>query len=147
MTEDWNLGLVGAGKTPTDGTGRTLTAVAMCAMCVPAYAKRYGVEMQEWSLPGAQDVEAIVTERVTVLLEARLRDRDRLKTERMQRFEPLIHDLSQSEEGLSLLTMLLDDYYQETLHAPPPQPPATQPRSAPRKPRSRRRGGRRRSRR
>ena len=28
-------GLVGAGKTPTDGTGRTLTAAAMFAMCVP----------------------------------------------------------------------------------------------------------------
>ena len=29
-------GLVGAGKTPTDGTNRTLTAAAMFAMCVPA---------------------------------------------------------------------------------------------------------------
>ena len=38
-------GLVGAGKTPTDGTGRTLTAAAMFAMCVPAYAKRYGVSL------------------------------------------------------------------------------------------------------
>src|SRR5207302_10452882 len=40
-------GLVGAGKTPTDGTGRTLTAAAMFAMCVPAYAKRYGVDAEE----------------------------------------------------------------------------------------------------
>src|SRR5260370_20230139 len=40
-------GLVGAGKTPTDGTGRTLTAAAMFAMCVHAYAKRYGVDPEE----------------------------------------------------------------------------------------------------
>ena len=40
-------GLVGAGKTPTDGTGRTLTAAAMFAMCAPAYAKKYGVDDEE----------------------------------------------------------------------------------------------------
>ena len=37
-------GLVGAGKTPTDGTGRTLTAAAMFAMCAPGYGKKYGVD-------------------------------------------------------------------------------------------------------
>src|SRR5213078_2684194 len=37
-------GLVGAGKTPTDGTGRTLTAAAMFAMCVPGYGKKYGLD-------------------------------------------------------------------------------------------------------
>jgi acetyl-CoA C-acetyltransferase len=36
-------GLVGAGRPPTDGTGRTLTAAAMFAMCAPAYGKKYGV--------------------------------------------------------------------------------------------------------
>ncbi|HEX6312633.1 MAG TPA: acetyl-CoA acetyltransferase [Acidimicrobiia bacterium] len=40
-------GLVGAAKMPTDGTNRTLTAAAMFAMCVPAYAKRYGVDEGE----------------------------------------------------------------------------------------------------
>jgi acetyl-CoA C-acetyltransferase len=37
-------GLVGAAKTPTDGTGRTLTAAAMFAMCAPGYGKKYGVD-------------------------------------------------------------------------------------------------------
>jgi len=40
-------GLVGAGKTPTDGTNRTLTAAAMFAMCAPAYGKKYGVTDDE----------------------------------------------------------------------------------------------------
>ena len=33
-------GLVGGVKVPSDGTGRTLTAAAMFAMCVPAYGKK-----------------------------------------------------------------------------------------------------------
>jgi acetyl-CoA C-acetyltransferase len=37
-------GLVGAAKTPTDGTGRTLTAAAMFAVCAPGYGKNYGVD-------------------------------------------------------------------------------------------------------
>jgi acetyl-CoA C-acetyltransferase len=37
-------GLVGAGKPPTDGTGRTLTAAAMFAMCSPGYGKKYGLD-------------------------------------------------------------------------------------------------------
>jgi acetyl-CoA C-acetyltransferase len=40
-------GAVGAGKVPTDGTDRTLTAAAMYSMIVPAYAKKYGVDQSE----------------------------------------------------------------------------------------------------
>jgi acetyl-CoA C-acetyltransferase len=40
-------GLSGAGRAPTDGTGRTLTAAAMFSLVAPAYAKKYGVDETE----------------------------------------------------------------------------------------------------
>jgi len=88
-------------------------------------AKRYSIELMERALPTDLDVTACVAERVTVLLEAQLRTRDKLKTERMQRFVPFIAEWSASEEGQALLAMLLDDFYQQSLHAPP-LPPANE---------------------
>ncbi len=82
-------------------------------------AQRYHIDMQERPLPTDEDVAAIVSERATILLEAKRRDRDKLQTERMQRFIPLTQALSQNEEGQALLAMLLDDYYQQSTHKPP----------------------------
>jgi ATP-dependent RNA helicase DeaD len=128
-----------AGRTGrAGGAGVAISLVDVVEkMALDRIATRYGIEMQEWPLPGDEDVEATVAERLTVLLEARLRDRDRLQIERMQRFEPLVHDLINSEEGRALLTMLLDDHYQQALHpqalypqalhASPDQPPDARP--------------------
>jgi ATP-dependent RNA helicase DeaD len=80
--------------------------------------KRFAITFQERPLPSDEDVERIVSERVIALLEARLRNRDRLQTERMQRFLPLARRLDESEDETGLLAMLLDDFYQETFHAP-----------------------------
>lgn len=110
-------------------------------------AKRFNIDMQEWPLPSDADVAELVAERTTVLLEASLRSRDRLKTERMQRFVPLAETLSQSEEGLALLAMLLDDYYQESISAPPDRPEKTEQSPREKQPRKRSRQGRRRRRR
>jgi ATP-dependent RNA helicase DeaD len=81
-------------------------------------AKRFGIDMQERDLPTDEDVQAIVSERIIALLEARLRSRDKLQTERMQRFLPLARSLGESAEEAGLLAMLLDDFYQDTFHAP-----------------------------
>jgi ATP-dependent RNA helicase DeaD len=135
-----------AGRTGRAGGGGVAISLVDVVekMALDRIAKRYGIDLQEWPLPSDEDVEALVAERVTVLLEARLRERDLLKIERMQRFEPLAHDLIQSQEGRALLTMLLDDHYQQALHAPPPQPPSA-PKSSPKGERRppRRRGRRR----
>ena len=85
-------------------------------------AKRFGIDLQERPLPTPADVEAVVAERVTALLEARLRERDKLLIERSQRFVPLGRSLAENEDESAIIAMLLDDYYQQTLHAPLPQP-------------------------
>jgi len=85
-------------------------------------AKRFGIDLQERPLPTADDVEAVVAERVTSMLEARLRSRDKLLIERSQRFVALGRSLAENEDESAIIAMLLDDYYQQTLHAPLPQP-------------------------
>ena len=84
-------------------------------------AKRFGIDLQERPLPTPADVEAVVAERVTALLEARLRQRDKLLIERSQRFVPLGRSLAENEDESAIIAMLLDDYYQQTLHIPLPQ--------------------------
>lgn len=86
-------------------------------------AKRYEINMEERPLPTEEDVEAIVSQRVEALLEARLRERDRLKTERMQRFIPFLRALNEDEMAMSGVAMLLDDFYHENFHTiQTPQP-------------------------
>jgi ATP-dependent RNA helicase DeaD len=93
--------------------------------------KRFGVPLEERPLPSDEDVQRVVSERIITLLEARLRSRDRLQTERMQRFTSLARSLSESEDESSLLAMLLDDFYQETFHAPlVPAPEESNPTAA-----------------
>lgn len=82
-------------------------------------AAHYSIDMQECPAPTDEDVAALVAERLTALLEARLRKRDKLQTERSSRFVPLARELAEHEEELSIITMLLDDHYQQLLHAPP----------------------------
>lgn len=93
-------------------------------------AKRFDIDMQERPLPTDADVEQMVSERVTALLEARLRTRDKLHIERSQRFASVGRSLAESEDESAIIAMLLDDYYQQTLHAPVAQPaPTPKPRT------------------
>ena len=103
-------------------------------------AARYKINMQERELPDDEDVAKIVSERAIVLLEAKLRDRDKLQIERMKRFGPMIHELIQTDHGLDLLAMLVDDFYHEALHKPLGEP-EVQEKS---RPRPKRRSGRKR---
>jgi ATP-dependent RNA helicase DeaD len=90
-------------------------------------AKHYEIDLVERPMPSDEDVANLVAQRVTALLEAKLRSRDKLQTERSLRFAPLAQKLAQNEDESAIITMLLDDFYQEMLHGPPPQPIAPQP--------------------
>lgn len=119
-----------AGRTARAGSGGvaiTLVDEWEERLQLERIAKRYGIAMEERPCPDEEDVTAIVSERVTVLLEAKLRARDRLQTERMQRFTPMVAELITSEEGQALLAMLVDDFYQASLHQPPDWPVGEKP--------------------
>jgi ATP-dependent RNA helicase DeaD len=113
--------------------------------------KQYGIDMEERPVPTEEDVEKIASERVIALLEAKLRALDGLVQERMKRMMPIVGRLSESEDERRLLAMLVDEYYQAALHAPPEAPPVrrTTERTSPRsgsgsgskRPRRRRRSG------
>lgn len=109
-----------AGRTGRAGsTGTAITLVRMMDRApIARIQKRYEIEMIEMPLPTDEDVEAVVTERLTTLLEARLRDRDSLQAERSRRFIPLARSLAENEDESAIMAMLLDDYYQQMLHAP-----------------------------
>lgn len=143
-----------AGRTAragASGAAMSLTASFDERMQMERIAKRYSIPLEERKLPTDEEVASVVSERVTSLLEARLRGRDNLQSERMRRFRPLIDEWMESDEGQTLLAMILDDFYQDSLHAPPALPeerPESKPepqgrqrrrRSRTRRPRNRRR--------
>jgi ATP-dependent RNA helicase DeaD len=116
-----------AGRTGRMGSsGVAISLVAeMEKFKLQSIARFYNINMEERPLASDEELERVVSERITALLEARLRARDNLQVERMQRFLPLARNLAQSEDELALITMLLDDYYQQSLYAPPVQPTAS----------------------
>ena len=82
-------------------------------------ARQYNIEFEERPSPDEAALAKVVAERMTVRLEAQMRDRDKLRIERLQRFVPMVKELANDEEGVALIAMLLDDLYQQSLHALP----------------------------
>ena len=118
-----------AGRTGRAGASGTAISLVTEAerLAIDQIAKRYGIAFEARPLPTDDDVAAVVAERLTALLEARLRERDRLRTERSQRFVPLARQLAENQDESRIIAMLLDDYYQETLHTPPADPGVERP--------------------
>jgi len=113
-----------AGRTGRAGASGTAVSLVNSGerFALEKIAKTYEIEMQELPIPSDEDVAAVVAERLTALLEARLRERDKLQTERSHRFEALARALAEADDELPIITMLLDDTYQQILHAPVLQP-------------------------
>ncbi len=140
-----------AGRTGRAGAVGTAISLVGHAeeMKLKKASEQLKVPMLSRELPSDEDVEKIVSERLTVMLESELRSRDQVQQERMQRMIRLARSLGEEDDELQVIAMLLDDYYQKTLHAPPgwtagdqpSKPPGQQPR--PKKKRGRRRHRRR----
>ncbi|UTF50164.1 DEAD/DEAH box helicase [Desulfomicrobium sp. ZS1] len=85
-------------------------------------AKKFSIPMVEQPLPADEELETLISQRAVFLLEARLRKADNIQKERMQRFMRTVGELAANEESRALLAMLVDEFYQETFHAPLEQP-------------------------
>lgn len=100
-------------------------------------AKHYSIDIQHRPVPDDAAFAQVVGARLTALLEARYRALTGLERERLQRFVPLVRTLAAEDEEGQLLAMLLDGFYQATLHVIPPQPAAPrEERSEPRRDRN-----------
>jgi ATP-dependent RNA helicase DeaD len=107
-----------AGRTGRAGaSGTAITLVNMLERSqIERISKRYSIDIEERTLPTEEEVAEVVAERLTSLLEARLRGRDKLQAERSRRFAPLARALAENADESALITMLLDDTYQQMLH-------------------------------
>ena len=116
-----------AGRTGRAGAaGVAITIVAgMEQFKLREISRAYNINLVEKPVPTDEDIEGIVAQRVVASLEMSLRSRDSLENERMQRFIPLGRSLGEAEEDSPIIAMLLDDYYQRTLQAPPQAPTQT----------------------
>lgn len=125
LPEDHELYIHRAGR--TGRAGATGTAITLAGHDELRLMRRvqgaYKINFEERDMPTDDDVASLVSQRLTAVLEQRMRDRDRLQIERMRRFEPLLEELLASEDGRALLTMLLDDTYHTAQHQPPELPP------------------------
>jgi ATP-dependent RNA helicase DeaD len=111
-----------AGRTGRAGAAGTAISLvtAVERFELDRIGKRFAIRLHERPVPTDEEVEAVVAQRTTALLESRLRDRDKLQTERSRRFVSLARSLAESEDELPLIAMLLDDYYQQAQHSPLP---------------------------
>jgi ATP-dependent RNA helicase DeaD len=85
-------------------------------------AQFYKIPLIERSTPADDAVAQVVGARLTARRASRVRGRTGLEKERLTRFLPLVHALAEDEEQRQLLALLLDAFYQDSLHVPPPVP-------------------------
>lgn len=85
-------------------------------------AKKFSIPMVEQPLPADEELETLISQRAVFLPEARLRKADNIQKERMQRFMRTVGELAANDESRALLAMLVDEFYQDTFHAPLEQP-------------------------
>jgi len=113
-----------SGRTGRAGAVGTVISLVdvMQKMELERISRQYGFRLERRELPSEADVAAHAGQRLTTILEARLRAKDSLERERMRRYVDLARAMSQDEDQALLLAMLLDGAYQKAIHAVPPQP-------------------------
>lgn len=102
----------------TARAGNTGTVIVLATMLnhntLKGVAKRYGVILEKQEAPTEEQVNAIVSERMTVLLEDAYRTTNREQRSVLQQYIPLVKQIA--SDAPHLLTMLVDDFYHQQMH-------------------------------
>ncbi len=120
-----------AGRTARAGkSGQVITLASLLDQHgLNSLARRYGIELTKVPTPTKEEVETRVIERVTELLENRLRSADDLTLDRLPHYLSVVTHLIEADQ-LDGLALLVDEYYHQSLHrqvdAPNPDEPEAQ---------------------
>ncbi len=106
-----------AGRTGRAGAGGTVISLVdiMEKLALQRIAKHYKINLSTLPTPDEEALRSVVEERLTALLEAKLRQTTGLVKERLARFTPLARRFAEDSD-VEILAMLLDEYYQKALH-------------------------------
>jgi len=108
-----------AGRTGRAGSyGTSITLVNLLEKNkLLGIATQFNIKVNECVMPDDHKLAEIVSDRVLNMLEAKVRELDRVQTERIQRYLTLAQNITaaESEEYLNLIAMLLDNFYHEQI--------------------------------
>jgi ATP-dependent RNA helicase DeaD len=118
-----------AGRTGRAGAAGTVISLVdvMQKMELLRIARQYNIQLQHREMPTEADLATHVSQRLTTVLEAKWRTKDSLEQERMRRYVDVARAMSQDDDQVLLLAMLLDSAYQKAMHTPPPLPEGKRP--------------------
>jgi len=118
-----------AGRTGRAGASGTVISLVdvMQKMELMRIARQYDIQLQQRQVPTEADLGLHVAQRLTTVLEAKWRAKDSLEQERMRRYVEVAKAMSQDDDQVLLLAMLLDTAYQKAMHTPPPLPDGVRP--------------------
>jgi ATP-dependent RNA helicase DeaD len=97
----------------TARAGKTGTAIVVTTQTeknsLLRITRKYGIDAQPHDVPSLQDVETRVAERMTIVLEERMREKTPRAQKHLDRFVPLVERLAETRPVL--LSILVDDLY------------------------------------
>ena len=112
-----------SGRTARAGKAGVSIAIvtASDAPTLREIARKYDIPLEEREMPTEAEMASRVGQRLTNLLEDRMRDRSNMERERQGRFVAVARQLVEEGEP-EVLAMLLDEAYQASLHGKPVGP-------------------------
>ena len=121
----------------TARAGKTGVAITLCEDIeerrLLGIARQYNFTIAKHTTPTPEDVSAITSERLIIQLEAEMTTLGLMEKERLPRYQPLVESLIETEEGKTLLAMMLDRVYLQGMQQPlfsPEPPPVPRPSSS-----------------